>query len=62
MKLTMWKVPKEKKCQKIGKEKENSFQKMKRSLDESHTQTHGNLTEIFSRGTVCLYTVGILYF
>ena len=33
--------------QKIGKERENSYWKMKRSPDESHTQTHGNLNDIF---------------
>jgi hypothetical protein len=27
----------------MGKERENSYRKMKRSADESHTQTHGNL-------------------
>jgi hypothetical protein len=33
--------------QKIGKETENFYRKMKRSLDERHAQTHKNLTEIF---------------
>ena len=32
---------------KNGKEREISYQKMKRSTDESHTQTPGNLIEIF---------------
>ena len=32
---------------KIGKESENSYQKMKRYLGERHTQTHGSLTETF---------------
>ena len=45
----MWK----KKCtkvritQKIGKERENSYQKIKRSPEERHTQTHENLNDIF---------------
>ena len=30
-----------------GKERENSYQKLKRSPMERHTQTHGNLIEIF---------------
>ena len=36
---------------KIGKERENSYRKMKISLDEGHTQiqTHENLNEIFWR-------------
>ena len=34
--------------QKMGKERENSYQKMKRSPEERHTQTHGNnLFDIF---------------
>jgi hypothetical protein len=33
--------------QKIGKEKETSYQKMKRSPNKRHTQTHGSLSEIF---------------
>ena len=33
--------------QKIEKEKGNSYQKIKRSLDEWHTQTHGSLIETF---------------
>ena len=32
---------------KNGKGKENSYRKMKRSPEERHTQTHGNLFEIF---------------
>ena len=32
--------------QKIGKERENSYRKIKRSPNENHTQTHGNLIEI----------------
>ena len=32
---------------KMGREKENSYRKMKRSPEERHTQTHGNLIEIF---------------
>ena len=34
---------------KIGKERGNSYQKMKRSLDEGHTQTHGSLIETFQQ-------------
>ena len=34
---------------KIGKERGNSYQKMKRSPDEMHTQTHGSLTENLRR-------------
>ena len=30
-----------------GKERENSYKKLKRSPEERHTQTHGNLFEIF---------------
>ena len=30
-----------------GKESENSYQKMKRSLKDRHTKTHGNCIEIF---------------
>jgi hypothetical protein len=30
-----------------GKRKENSYQKTKRSPEERHTQTHGNLIDIF---------------
>jgi hypothetical protein len=30
-----------------GKESENSYQKLKRSLEDRHTKTHGNLNEIF---------------
>ena len=33
--------------QKMGKERENSYLKMERSPDERHTQTQGNLIEIF---------------
>ena len=33
--------------QKNMKRKRNSYQKMKRSLDERHIQTHGSLTETF---------------
>ena len=33
--------------QKIGKERGNSYQKMKRSPDKRHTQTHGSLIETF---------------
>jgi hypothetical protein len=35
------------KTQNKGKERENSYQKLKRSPEERHTQTHGNLFEIF---------------
>ena len=35
--------------QKMGKERENSYRKMKRSLKERHTQTHENLFDIFQR-------------
>ena len=41
--------------QKMGKESRNSYQKMKRSSDEKHTQTHGRLTEIFQRFTFTLF-------
>jgi hypothetical protein len=30
-----------------GKERENSYQTLKRSSEERHTQKHGNLFEIF---------------
>ena len=30
-----------------GKESENSYQELKRSLKDRHTQTHGNCIEIF---------------
>ena len=30
-----------------GKESENSYQKLKRSLRDRHTKTHGNCIEIF---------------
>jgi hypothetical protein len=30
-----------------GNESENSYQKLKRSLKDRHTQTHGNCIEIF---------------
>ena len=30
-----------------GKESENSYQELKRSLKDKHTQTHGNCIEIF---------------
>ena len=30
-----------------GKESENSYQKLKRSLKDRHTKTHGNCIEIF---------------
>ena len=30
-----------------GKERENSYKKLKRSPQERHMQTHGNLIEIF---------------
>ena len=33
--------------QEIGKEKGISYQKMKRSPDERHIQTHGSLMETF---------------
>ena len=33
--------------QKMGKDRENSYQKMKRSPEKRHTRTHGNLFEIF---------------
>ena len=33
----------------MGKERKNSYRKMKRSLEERHTQIHGNLFEIFQR-------------
>ena len=34
----------------IGKKKEETLtEKMKRSLDERHTQTHGELTETFQQ-------------
>ena len=33
--------------QKIGKEREKSYRKMKRSPDKRYTQTHRNLFEIF---------------
>ena len=33
--------------QNMGKEWENSYRKLKRSPEERHTQTHGNLFEIF---------------
>ena len=36
-----------KRKQKYEKKGENSYQKMKRSLDERRIQTHGNLIEIF---------------
>ena len=32
----------------MGKERENSYRKLKRSPEERHTQTHGNLFEIFT--------------
>ena len=35
------------KIQNKGKERENSYQKLKRSPMERHTKTHGNLYEIF---------------
>ena len=35
--------------QKMVKEKENSYKKMKRSPEKRHTQTHRNLIEIFRR-------------
>ena len=38
---------KNKKTKETLKERENSYQKMKRSLGERHTKTHGNLIEIF---------------
>ena len=41
------KVPKYGSCKKKGKERENSYRKMKRSPHESHTQTYRNLIEIF---------------
>jgi hypothetical protein len=41
------KVPKIRITQNKGKERENSYQKLKRSLEERHTLTHGNLIEIF---------------
>ena len=31
----------------MGKEREKTYRKMKRSPEERHTQTHGNLVEIF---------------
>ena len=31
----------------MGKERENSYQKLKRSPEERHMQTHGNLVKIF---------------
>ena len=33
--------------QKIGKKEETLTEKMKRSPDERHTQTHRSLTEVF---------------
>ena len=33
--------------QKMRKERENSYRKMKRSLEERHTQTHKSLIAIF---------------
>ena len=33
--------------QKIGKERENSYLKIKRSPDERHTQTHGSIIKMF---------------
>ena len=33
--------------QEMGKERENSYQKIKRSPEERHTRTHGNLFDIF---------------
>ena len=33
--------------QNIGKESENSYQKLKRSQQDRHMQTHGNLIKIF---------------
>ena len=50
----------------MGKEKENSYWKMKKSLEERHTLKHGNLIEIFWRllmsfsiRIVCEHTVKI---
>ena len=31
----------------MGNERENSYRKLKRSPEERHTQTHGNLFKIF---------------
>ena len=33
-----------------GKESENSYQELKRSQKDRHTQTHGNCIEIFRQG------------
>ena len=41
------KVPKVQITQNIEKERENSYQKVKRSLEEGHTQTNENLFYIF---------------
>ena len=43
------KVPKYGKKQKMEKEKKNFYQKIKRSPEETYTQTHGNLFDIFRR-------------
>ena len=37
------------KTQNKGKESENSYQELKRSPKDRHTQTHGNCTEIFQQ-------------
>ena len=37
-----------------GKERENSYQKLKRSPEERHIQAHGNLFEIFQRSQTSL--------
>ena len=37
-----------------GKESENSYQKLKKSLKDRHTKTHGNCIEIFRQARPCL--------
>ena len=44
------KVPKYGKHKKIGKKAETLTEKMKRSPDERHTQTHGSLIETDDHG------------